>query len=426
MIFSPQKKAILAGTLGTVIQWYDFAIFGYFTPIIAEHYFPRHDAITAVLSTLLMFAVGYFLSPLGSLLFGYVGDRYGRKRALTYSIAAMALCTGLLSILPDYQAIGLAAPMLMTLLRMGQGFVASSEFSSSALFLVEHAPAGKKAFYGSLTSSAYSVGVLLAGLVAALCTASYMPAWGYRLGFAVAALASLVVLYLRRHVMEPAVYLEIPKNDKPKQPFLCAVRTVPYAVVGVMGLAWLIGVLTFGTYVFTVTYLHHYFDFSLSLVALIVTLGLAVDAVVEPFMAMLADKIGHVRVMRWGIGLIILLSFPLFYLLSSTVLSLVILSVVIMSLLIAITFSPINAYMVSLFPPACRHSGFGVSFHVGISLFGATSPLVMMALVDKTEYFVSPAIYYILAALVGLGSLALCEYGRLKQLSMQDKTQVVA
>ena len=405
---------MIAGASGTVLQWYDFAIFGYFSPLIAQYYFPKGHMITALMSTFVLFAVGYILSPLGSLFFGYIGDRYGRKRALTYSILAMAVSTGLLSILPTYQAIGLAAPILMALLRMAQGFVASSEFSSSALFLVEHAPPGKKAFYGSLTSAAYSIGVLLAGLVASVCTASYMPSWGYRLGFALAAVAGIVLFYLRLSVTETPAYQKICAHDKPKVPFIMALRQAPYAVIGVIGLACLIGVMTFGTYVFTAAYLHTYFNLSLSVAALIITFALAVDALVEPCMAIVADRIGHLKMIKFGIGLIILLIFPLFFLLASGHVGLITLSMGLMSLLIAITFAPINAYMVGLFAPEYRHSGFGVSFHIGISLFGATAPLVLMAIVNQTGSFIAPAGYYIFAALIGLGALAICEYGRIE------------
>ena len=180
---------MLAGVSGTALQWYDFAIFGYFAPIIAATYFPSDNPIAAMLSAFGVFAVGYLLAPIGSIVFGLMGDRYGRKRALTLSILAMAIPTSLIALLPGYQTIGIAAPILVTLLRMIQGFVASSEFTGSAIFLVEHAKQGRKAFYGCLTSSGYSMGVILAGLMASLLTAAFMPDWAWRLGFAVALIA---------------------------------------------------------------------------------------------------------------------------------------------------------------------------------------------------------------------------------------------
>ena len=411
-MFSSSKKAMLAGISGTALQWYDFAIFGYFAPIIAAIYFPNNNPIASLLHVFGVFAVGYLLAPIGSIVFGYIGDRYGRKRALTWSILAMAIPTSMISVLPGFKTIGIAAPILITLLRVIQGFVASSEFTGSAVFLVEHASPGRKAFYGCLTSSAYSTGVIFAGLSASLFTASFMPDWGWRLGFALALIAGIVIFYLRLNVSETPVYQQIHHHDKPKRPFLAAVKEVPYAVVGVIGLGWLIGIMTFGTYVFTASYLHSYFNFSLSIATLITTLALAVDAIFEPFMAILADKVGHLRVMTIGIVLMLLFSFPVFYLLASGSVVLVTLGMVLMSVLIAIAFAPMNAYMVELFPEACRYSGFGVAFHIGISLFGGTTPLVLMWLVNKTGNFTAPAYYYVVGALIGLSSLAICEYGR--------------
>jgi len=411
MNFSSSKKAMLAGVSGTALQWYDFAIFGYFAPIIAANYFPNDNPVAALLSAFGLFAVGYLLSPVGSVVFGFIGDRYGRKRALTLSILAMALSTFLIALLPGYHTIGLAAPILITMLRVMQGFVASSEFTGSAIFLVEHAKPEKKAFYGSLTSSAYSTGVILAGLSASLFTASFMPDWGWRLGFAVALIAGLVIFYLRIHVAETPVYQDI-KHDKPRRPVLTAINTAPFAFVGVIGLALLIGVMTFGTYVFAASYLHSYLKLSLSTATLITTLALAVDAVVEPFMAILADRTGRLRVAIIGMVLILILSFPVFYLLVSGHVLMITAGMVLLSLLIATAFAPLNAYMVELFPDDCRYSGFGVAFHIGISLFGSTTPLVLMWLVNKTGDFTAPAYYFMTAAIIGLGSLAVCEYGR--------------
>jgi len=411
---SSSSKALLAGVSGTALQWYDFAIFGYFAPIIARTYFPNDNQFASLLSAFGVFAVGYLLAPLGSIFFGYIGDKYGRKRALTLSILAMAIPTAIISVIPGYQLIGIAAPLLITVLRITQGFVASSEFTGSAIFLVEHAKQGRKAFYGCLTSSAYSIGSILAGLAASLFTASFMPDWGWRLGFAIALIAGILIFYLRMHVEETPEYQQIAAHDKTNAPFLKAIKEAPYALLGVIGIAWLVGVMTFGTYVFTATYLHNYFDISLSMATLIITLSLAIDALLEPFIAILADRIGFLPIIRLGMVALLLLSIPIFYLLSTGSLALITTGMVLMSILIAITYAPLNAYMVSLFPHQYRYSGFGVAFNTGISLFGGTTPLIMMWLVNKTDNFIAPAWYFVFGAIVGLASLALCEKSRHK------------
>ncbi len=419
MNISSSSKALFAGVSGTALQWYDFALFGYFAPIIAATYFPNDNQFASLLSAFGVFAVGYLLAPIGSLFFGYIGDQFGRKRALTLSILAMAIPTALISVVPSYQYIGIAAPLLITLLRVIQGFVASSEFTGSAIFLVEHAKPENKAFYGCLTSSAYSAGLIMAGLAASFFTASFMPDWGWRIGFGLALIAGILIFYLRAHVAETPEYEHIAQHDKRSLPFLVALKEAPLAVVGIIGIAWLVSIMTFGTYVFTATYLHSYFHISLGLATLIITIALAVDATLEPFIALLADKIGLLKVVRLGMAGMLLLSIPIFYLLATGKIVLMATGLVFMSILIAITYAPLNAYMVSLFPHQYRYSGFGVAFNVGISLFGGTTPIVMMWLVNITNNFISPAWYYMFGAIIGLGSIMICEQGRRKLIPVE-------
>lgn len=412
MKLTSPNKALLAGVSGTVLQWYDFAIFVYFAPIIAATYFPSSNNLASLLNTFSVFAVGYLMAPLGSVLFGYIGDRYGRKIALTSSIFVMGVSTALISIVPSYHHIGASAPILITLLRVIQGFVGSSEFTGSAIFLVEHANPERKAFYGCLTSSAYSFGSILAGIAASLLTAAFMPQWAWRLGFAVSLIGGILVFYLRINVNETPEYRRISANQKLKFPLFSALKEIPLAVVGVVGLAWLVSIMTFGTYVFAATYLYTYFNISLSLGTLIVTLSLTVDALLEPFVAFLADKFGSLPIIKFGMMALFFLSVPIFHLISTGNLIYIIIAMVLMSVLIAITYAPLNAYMVSLFPHQYRYSGFSVSFNTGISVFGGTVPLVLMWLIQKTGNLIAPSWYYMVGAVVGLGSLMICEYSR--------------
>ncbi|MDF1677639.1 MAG: MFS transporter [Legionellaceae bacterium] len=409
------KKAMFIGISGTAVQWYDFAIFGYFAPIIASIFFPKDNTIASLLHVFAVFAVGYLLAPVGSIFFGYIGDRFGRRRALMLSIITMACPTVMIAILPGFSAIGIVAPIVITLLRVMQGFSASSEFTGSAVFLVEHAPPDKRAFYGCLTSVAYSIGVIAAGLMASCLTASFMPSFAWRFGFGFAALIGFIIFHLRRKVPETPVYAQMNANNKTKRPFLVALQKVPYAVIGVVGLGGLVGIMTFGMYVFTASYLHRYFNISLSYTTLMATASLAVVALLEPLMALVADKVGHLKQLVVGMLAMFCLSFWVMHFISSGNVSLILLGMFLMSGLIAITFAPINAYMLLLFPDNCRYSGFGVSFHVGISLFGSTAPLVLMWLVNQTGDMMMPAYYYMLGAVMGLGALFVCEYGRGKE-----------
>ena len=414
MQFGNSARALLAGISGTTLQWYDFILFGYFSSIIAKTWFPSADPLASLLHTFGVFAIGYLLAPLGGLIFGFIGDRYGRKRALTISIIAMALATSLISIIPGYQTIGVLAPIIITLLRIIQGMVASAEFAGSTVFLVEHAKPGRKALYGCLTSSGYSSGLMLAGLAASFFTASFMPDWGWRAGFAVALIGGFLIYYLRSHVEESPEFSQS-HHPQSKIPFITALRKTPKLVIAVMGIAGMTGIMTFGSYVFAATYIQMYSDIPLGTITLIISGALLADALLEPFIAILADKIGFLSVIKTGILTLFILSLPAFYLLSSGSIPQIIAGMLCLSIMIAITYAPLNAYMVTLFPPEYRYSGFGVSFNIGISLFGGTTPLFMLWLLQYTGNFLAPAWYYLFGAIMGLGSLALCESARQKK-----------
>lgn len=409
---SLRANAILAGVSGTVLQWYDFALFGYFAPIIAATYFPNDSYYAALMKAFGVFAVGYLLAPFGSVCFGYIGDRFGRKRALTLSILGMAIPTALISIVPGYHYIGIAAPILITMLRMIQGFVASAEIVGSTIFLVEHAKPGNQSLYGCLSSSSYSLGLVVAGLAASFFTASFMPDWAWRLGFAVALVAGLLIFFVRKHVHETPAFVQIKEHKKPFSPVIAAIKETPLAMAGVFGLTWLTGIMTFGTYVFAGSYLHTWFQIPLSTVTLIVTASLAVDAILEPFIAMLADKVGALLIICIGMFGMMIFSVPIFIALSSGSMMNIIFGLVSMSVLIAITYAPLNAYMVSMFAEEYRYSGFGLAFNVSISLFGGTTPLIMTWLVEQTGSLLAPAGYYVFGTIIGLISLLVCQAGR--------------
>ncbi len=400
-------KLRLATVLGTTLQWYDFSIFGFLTPIIAATFFPNTNHIAAILNTFAIFAVGFALAPLGSLFFGFLGDRYGRKTTLISTIIMMSIPTGLIAILPSYQTIGILAPIILTTLRIIQGFVASSEFTSSAVFLVEHAPINRKNFFGSLTSTAYSSGLILGAIITTIVTKPFMPAWSWRLTFALAFVGCLLVLFLRHHLQETAQFQNIKHLDNKGLPLFKAIKKSPKKMIAIMGFGWLTGIITFGTYVYMPTYLHIYCHLNLSRAILLVTIALVVDASLEPLIALAADIIGPRKIIITGLVGIILFSIPIFQGLNSTNLTLITLSLVGLSLLIAITYAPLNTYMVMLFPPEYRCSGFSFAFNLSISIFGGTTPLILTWLIEHTKNTLSPSVYYIFGGIIALISLSL-------------------
>lgn len=155
------KKMMAAGAIGNVLEWYDFAVYGYFATSIGRVFFPKEDPIAQLLFAFGVFAIGYLMRPLGGMLIGHIGDRVGRKEALTISVAAMAIPTFIVGILPGYEVIGLAAPILLTLCRMLQGLSVGGEYTTSIVFMVENAPDNRRGIAGALACCGATLGILL-------------------------------------------------------------------------------------------------------------------------------------------------------------------------------------------------------------------------------------------------------------------------
>src|SRR5262245_13430177 len=172
---SQTRRVIAAGMVSNVLEWYDFAIYGYFATAIGRQFFPHEDAVAQLLSAFGVFALGYLMRPVGGALAGHIGDKFGRRAALTFSVAAMAIPTFLTGLLPGYATLGLLAPAALTVLRMVQGLSVGGEFTSSMVFLVECAPEGRRGLLGSLAACGASAGILLGSAVGAGFAASMSP-----------------------------------------------------------------------------------------------------------------------------------------------------------------------------------------------------------------------------------------------------------
>ncbi|HEU0154534.1 MAG TPA: MFS transporter, partial [Stellaceae bacterium] len=203
---SAQRRTILAGIAGNVMEWYDFSVYGYFAAVIGNQFFPAKDPTSSLLAAFGVFAAGFLMRPLGGLIFGHIGDKLGRKRALTVSVVVMAVPTFLIGLLPTYREIGLAAPLLLVLLRLIQGTSVGGEYTTSSIFLVEHAPAGRRGFLGSFAPFGSCTGILVGSAVGAILTTVLAPgavsAWGWRLAFIVGLAVGATGLVLRRRLAD--------------------------------------------------------------------------------------------------------------------------------------------------------------------------------------------------------------------------------
>ncbi|MCF8127021.1 MAG: MFS transporter, partial [Deltaproteobacteria bacterium] len=181
------KRNTIAGVIGNILEWYDFAVFGYYAPIIGTLFFPSENKTISLIKAFGVFATGYLMRPIGGAVFGHIGDRLGRKKALQISVLMMAFPTACLGLVPGYREIGLAAPVILILLRLLQGLSVGGEFIGSMSFIIEIAPAGRRGLYGSWTVMSAVGGIMIGSLVATLMQNflghESMLSWGWRLPF---------------------------------------------------------------------------------------------------------------------------------------------------------------------------------------------------------------------------------------------------
>src|SRR3954469_25920171 len=210
---SQSRKAVSAAVVGNVLEWYDFAVYAFVAAILARKFFPTTDEVTALLSTFLAYGLGFVARPLGGIIIGRLGDTHGRKIALLLTIFLMAAGTVLIGILPTYASIGIAAPLLLVVARLMQGFSAGGEWGGSTAYIVEWAPRGRRGWYGSFQQTSVVGGLLLGSGVAALfntiLTPEQMNDWGWRVPFLVGGLLGPVGIYMRRTIDETPAYARV-------------------------------------------------------------------------------------------------------------------------------------------------------------------------------------------------------------------------
>src|SRR5215813_981461 len=214
---SGMRRTVLAGMLGNAMEWYDYGLYGYLSPILATLFFPSRDPLTSLTATFGVFAAGFLMRPLGAVAFGHLGDRLGRKKALVISVGLMAVPTGLIGLLPTYAQAGSLAAVLLVVLRLLQGFSVGGEFTGSILFLVEHAPPARRGFIGSWAGFSTNAGCLLGSGVGALLVTvlgrQAVAEWAWRLPFLLGAVLGVAGLFLRLGVEETPRFQSLAKSE---------------------------------------------------------------------------------------------------------------------------------------------------------------------------------------------------------------------
>src|SRR6185503_12262408 len=359
------KKTILAGAIGNVLEWYDFALYGYFAPVFASLFFPSNSPSVSLISAFGVFAIGFLARPLGALIFGHWGDTLGRRNALAWSVLLMTIPTGAVGLLPTYEAIGVIAPIALILCRFLQGLSVGGEFTGSATFLVEHAPTAQRGYVGSWAGFSAQIGALLGSgmgaLIASLMADEALHEWGWRIPFLMGGLIAVVGWYVRTRVPESPAFETIRlAGGLASSPIRDVFTTQRLAVAKVVCLVWLHGVAFYLLYVYMTTYLVTVTSVPLATVLILNTGCMALLALLIPLMGAWSDRIGQVPLLITGAAGIALLAYPSFLWLTSNHLPHMIAAQVLLTLLVACYMGPFFATVAELFPTSQRYTGLSV------------------------------------------------------------------
>ncbi len=396
-----------SGAIGNVLEWYDFAVFGFMAPLMSGQFFPASDEESALIKTFGIFAVGYLARPAGGMLFGQIGDRFGRKRALQLSVATMAIPTSLIMVLPTYAQLGLLSPVLLVILRLAQGVSAGGEFIGSSTYLVEIAPEGRRASSGSWTMFGAVLGLLLGSAAAALLhhllAYEQIEAWGWRVPFAGGLLIGIAGWRMRSGLEETEDFIEMERAGKTEQrPVRQVLKETPTHIVQVVGLSLVLGVGVYTLFVWMPTYLTTFVTPPVPFALMINTAAMGLLLLLTPLAGRLGDRVGYKNVLAAGaIGTAIVVH-PLFHWIDSGSTTAVVISMAVFASMMAAVEGTLSVAIADRFPPRLRYSGTALGYNLMFALFGGTAPLVATWLITTTRDLTAPAWYVAFAALVSL------------------------
>lgn len=404
------RKVVVSGMLGNGLEWYDYALYAQMSFIISELFFPGENETVSLIATFGVFAVGFLFRPLGAVLFGYIGDKYGRRSSLVIAILMMAIPTGCIGLLPTYAQIGIWAPVLLTIIRILQGLSLGGEFSGSITYIVEHSPEKHRGLAGAASLVSLILGFLLGSFVALLFVKSLSPedfsSWGWRVPFLLGIVIGLIGLYIRSSCDESPAYEEAKNeghlSDSP-------VRTALFQYPGTMLKAFVLYISVTMPFYLASVYLLSFSQKKLGLgvdQALVINTSAMIAMLIAViFGAILSDRIGRKPVLLASVIIMMFSIIPLFFLMEMRLFLTIFLAQVSLGFIVGVYIAPIPAVLVEMFPTSIRYTGMAISYNLAAAMFGGTAPVVCEWLISRTGTHFSIALYVILCNIASITAL---------------------
>lgn len=398
-------RAVLATSIGNALEWFDLVVYGFFAVVIAKLFFPAGNDTVSLLLTLGTFGVSFFMRPLGAIVIGAYADRSGRKAALTLSIALMMVGTAIIVVLPTYEQIGIAAPLILVLARLMQGFSAGGEFGSATAFLAEHAP-HRRGFFASWQVASQGLTTVLAAVFGTVLTgglsSDQLMAWGWRVPFIFGLLIGPIAYYIRSRVDETPEFLAAETTQSPLRDTFAGQKARLLIAIGIVVLG------TVATYLvlFMPTYGVKQLGLPASVTFSAVVVTGAIQMIGAPLIGHLSDKIGRTGVMLTSATAMLVLGYPAFaWLVAEPSAATLFVVLVAMGVLVTGYFGALPGLLSEIFPVATRTTGMSLAYNIAVTIFGGFGPFIIAWLIRETGQKVAPSFYLMFAALLSLVAL---------------------
>jgi metabolite-proton symporter len=428
---SQTVKAAFSGFIGTAIEWYDFFLYGTAAALVfPKLFFPESDPLVGTLQAFATFTLGFVARPIGGIIFGHFGDKIGRKSMLVITLLIMGIATTLIGLLPVYESVGVLAPALLIVLRLLQGVGVGGEWGGAVLISVEHAPDGKRGFYGSWTQMGVPAGMLLSTVIFALFSAlpeEQFLSWGWRIPFLISILLVIVGLFIRLHIMETPAFEKVKESgQKAHLPILEVLKAHPKQVLQAMGARFAENGTFYIFSTFVLTYATTQLEVSRSMVLNGVILATAIEFITIPLFGALSDRIGRRPLYMGGAAFTALFAFPFFWLIDTKSTSLTWMAIVIaLAIGHAMMYGPQAAFFSELFGAKVRYSGISMGYQLASIFAGGLAPLIATSLIALTGG--DPwgvAVYLIGMCIVTFISVYVTSETNKKRVNVTEKTSI--
>ncbi|GAA4982005.1 MFS transporter [Kineococcus glutinatus] len=400
---SSLPRVVAASLVGTVVEWYDFFLYGTAAALVFPRvFFPESDPLIGTLLSFATYALGFVARPLGGLVFGHYGDRLGRKKLLMFSLVLMGVATFAIGLLPTYGQVGIAAPLLLVFLRLVQGFAVGGEWGGAVLLVAEYGTPRRRAFWASWPQAGVPAGNLVAAAVLAVLSATLSDdaffSWGWRVAFLLSGVLVVLGWWIRQSVEDSPVFREArqrtaERGAPPKLPAAEVVRTFPRGLLTGAGLRFGENIAFYVITAFSLTYVVETGGLSRTTALNAVLVGAAVEVCAIPLFGVLADRVGRRVVTAVGAAGMVAWAFAFFPLLDTGSTGLVIVAVVVGLVLHGAMYGPQAAFIAECFPTRLRYTGSSIAYQLTSIVAGSLAPIIAVALLDRTDSSLPISVY---------------------------------